>query len=385
MVEKAKKGVLSEDDRKRIASLVQDPDDDDEDDDIEVIPAKKSKISPDVEKPSDFKRPEPMKPQEESNYENQEESNYENQDEFEEYGRPNFKNYDQNRYQRNFAPRGGYQNRPRFDSHSYHNQNRFEPRGGYQGGRPRFEPRGGFQGGRPRFEPHERQNRQNWQHQPPRHTAPPQQNNPVQNAWQERNDLFLNPDSNDFNKEEDLFERRDSNPGNSAWNPTAKVVDYGHGTTGSSHATSSSSYRDYQDTPSKYNEDSSYGNLFEDRYQDTGNRQEESRSSYRHEESRSRYPSDYHSSRDSKYSSEKRYSSEDKRYSSEDTRYQSRYQESRNSRYEDTRSSRHEEKREHMNRDHRSRHDDSKRETDRGQHEELFSTRDRDDYRSSRR
>ncbi len=110
-------------------------------------------------------------------------------------------------------------------------QSRQQPQNRNQQWQPRNQPQG--QGQQWQQRQHLQDREQPWQ---------PSQSHPVKpkddqlfskrnpnDAWKEREELFMNPDDGN---EDDLFERRDnksSELGSTFWNPTAKVVDYGHG------------------------------------------------------------------------------------------------------------------------------------------------------------
>ena len=222
-----KKNILTDDDIAKIATIIQDSDDEDE----QEIPAKKSRPSEDFQSKSEeiqSKSEEIQSKSEEIQSKSKTSEEFQPQSRtYEDYHDWNEESYFESRggnYRHQFEPRGG-NFRPRFEPRGGNFRPRFEPRRGNF--RPRFEPRG-FGNQPPRFERPPWQNQQN------------QQNQQNSDAWKEKNDLFCNPD--DFDKEEDLFQRRDSNPGPSqTWNPSAKVVDYGHGSGNQSSSPSTTS------------------------------------------------------------------------------------------------------------------------------------------------
>ena len=144
--------------------------------------------------------------------------------------RPSFTpRFNQPALQRPFMPRSGTPMQPRFARPPMQRPNFSNfPRPQ----RPDFAPR----------------NSASWNTRAPSPAAIPK------SAWDERNELFMNPDDDDVD-EEDLFERRDNS--SKTWNPVAKVVDYAHG--GQESASSKDYHQDFHDhrnhdqRPQQYN------------------------------------------------------------------------------------------------------------------------------------
>ena len=127
-------------------------------------------------------------------------------------------------------------------------------------------------------------------------------------AWDERNDLFMNPDEDEVN-EEDLFERRDSS---NTWNPTAKVVDYGHG------QQSSSGSRDQE-----YDQRQSHQEYDRDYHQDHDNRryyENERRDYYAQDQYRGERGGRSYDRNDQYYDHHSRSSSYDRDFGNQDSR-----------------------------------------------------------------
>ena len=128
-------------------------------------------------------------------------------------------------------------------------------------------------------------------------------------AWDERNELFMNPDDDDDVDEEDLFERRDNSSSSKTWNPVAKVVDYAHGGQESSSSSSKNYHQDFNDhrhhdeRPQQYNREyhqDDHRRFYEnDRREHHGQDHHRSRSYDRHDQYY-----DHHSSRGSSYDRE---------------------------------------------------------------------------------